>query len=65
MADGDSANTGANDDLKAKMREALERKQGHHHPDDSAGHKSKAHGPEVAGGATPKVHRRKAGGGGS
>jgi len=56
---------GNNDDLKAKMREALERKQGNDHPDDSAGHKSKAHGPEVAGGATPKVHRRKAGGGGS
>lgn len=56
---------GNNDDLKAKMREALERKQGHDHPDDTAGHKDKAHGPEVAGGATPKVHRRKAGGGGS
>lgn len=61
--------SGQNEDLKAKMREALERKQGHDHPDDhpddSAGHKGKAHGPEVAGGATPKVHRRKAGGGGS
>jgi hypothetical protein len=56
---------GNNDDLKEKMREALQRKQGHGHPDDSAGHRSKAHGPEVAGGATPKVHRRKAGGGGS
>jgi hypothetical protein len=54
-----------NEDLKAKMREALARKQGHDHPDDSAGHKAKAHGPEVAGGATPKVHRRKAGGGGA
>ena len=42
-----------------------EREQGHDHPDDSAGHRSKAHGPEVAGGATPKVHRRKAGGGGA
>jgi hypothetical protein len=56
---------GNNDDLKAKMREALDRKQGHDHPDDSAGHQAKAHGPEVAGGATPKVHRRKAGGGGA
>ena len=56
---------GNNDDLKEKMREALQRKQGHDHPDDSAGHRSKAHGPEVAGGATPKVHRRKAGGGGA
>ena len=53
-----------NEDLKAKMREALERKQGAHHPDDSAETKSKTHGPEVVGGA-PKMHRRKAGGGGS
>lgn len=54
-----------NDDLKAKMREALERKQGKtrgvDHPADS---KEKAHGPEVLGGA-PKMHRRKAGGGGA
>ena len=53
-----------NEDLKAKMREALERKKGNQHPDDSAGAKSKTHGPEVVGGA-PKMHRRKAGGGGS
>ena len=33
--------------------------------DDSAGSKGKAHGPEVTGGAAPKMHRRKAGGGGS
>ena len=54
-----------NDDLKAKMREALERKNGNRkgvpHP---AGSKEKAHGSEVVGGG-PKVHRRKAGGGGS
>ena len=61
MADGNNAN----EDLKAKMREALDRKKGTDHPDDSAGHQGKAHGPEVAGGAAPKVHRRKAGGGGS
>jgi hypothetical protein len=61
MADGNHAN----DDLKAKMREALERKKGTDHPDDSAGPKGKAHGPEVTGGAAPKMHRRKAGGGGS
>jgi hypothetical protein len=57
----------ANEDLKAKMREALERKK-------QAGAKGKggekplhekAHGSEVAGGAAPKMHRRKAGGGGS
>jgi hypothetical protein len=53
-----------NEDLKAKMREALERKKGARHPDDSAEAKSKTHGPEVVGGA-PKMHRRKAGGGGS
>lgn len=57
--------TNGNDDLKAKMREALDRKQAHLHPDDSAGSKGKAHGPEVGGGVAPKMHRRKAGGGGS
>jgi hypothetical protein len=57
----------ANADLKAKMREALERKNQANHPSSSDGGqgKEKAHGPEVAGGAAPKVHRRKAGGGGS
>lgn len=54
-----------NDDLKAKMREALDRKQAHLHPDDSSGAKEKAHGPEVAQGAKPQMHRRKAGGGGA
>ncbi|GAA5156568.1 hypothetical protein GCM10023340_44780 [Nocardioides marinquilinus] len=55
-----------NDDLKAKMREALDRKnkkeKGVH--DDGVVHE-KAHGPEVSGGAAPKMHRRKAGGGGA
>ena len=60
----ENAGTG-NEDLKAKMREALERKQAHHHPEDSTGSQGKAHGPEVSGGATPKMHRRKAGGGGA
>ena len=36
------ADAKGNDDIKAKMREALERKQAHLHPDDSAGAKSKA-----------------------
>lgn len=55
----------ANDDLKAKMREALERKQANDRgvPKDGPV-KEKAHGSEVVGGA-PKMHRRKAGGGGS
>ncbi len=56
---------GSNEDLKAKMREALERKQGN---DTGVAKdqpvKEKAHGSEVVGGA-PKMHRRKAGGGGS
>ena len=60
MADQDP-----NADIKAKMREALDRKKGHAHPDDSAGSKEKAHGSEVTGGSGPKMHRRKAGGGGS
>ena len=57
---------GQNDDLKAKMREALERKnskeKGVHQDGPLA---EKAHGSEVVGGAGPKMHRRKAGGGGS
>ena len=55
-----------NEDLKAKMREALERKQSNDRgvPKDAPA-KEKAHGSEVTGGAGPKMHRRKAGGGGS
>jgi len=55
----------ANDDLKAKMREALDRKKSNDRgvPKDGPS-KEKAHGSEVVGGA-PKMHRRKAGGGGS
>ena len=57
---------GANEDLKAKMREALDRKNRKEkgvHEDGPL--KEKAHGSEVAGGTGPKLHRRKAGGGGS
>ena len=57
---------GANDDLKAKMREALDRKNKKEkgvHADGPV--QEKAHGSEVVGGAGPKMHRRKAGGGGS
>ena len=57
--------SGANDDLKAKMREALDKKnkseKGVHEDGPLA---EKAHGSEVVGGG-PKLHRRKAGGGGS
>ena len=59
---------GANEDIKAKMRAALDRKNKANHPTESDGAPhgaEKAHGPEVAGGAAPKIHRRKAGGGGS
>lgn len=54
-----------NDDLKAKMREALERKNSNEKgvPQDGPV-REKAHGSEVMGGG-PKMHRRKAGGGGA
>lgn len=55
-----------NDDLKAKMREALDRKNSKEkgvHQDVPL--KEKAHGSEVTGSAAPQMHRRKAGGGGS
>ena len=66
-ADGNAdGNPAGNEDLKAKMREALERKQANDRgvPHDGPV-KEKAHGSEVTGGAGPKMHRRKAGGGGS
>jgi hypothetical protein len=54
-----------NDDLKAKMREALDRKRANDRGvPDGAPAKEKAHGSEVSGGG-PRMHRRKAGGGGS
>ena len=55
----------ANDDIKAKMREALDKKNRREqgvHQDGPV--REKAHGSEVDAGG-PKVHRRKAGGGGS
>ena len=62
----ESPQSDPNADLKAKMREALQRKQGHQHPDDTAGSREKAHGPEVVGrNAGTQMHRRKAGGGGA
>ena len=63
--------SGANEDLKAKMREALERKKSGNSGGkggvgaDGGPVREKAHGSEVTGGAGPKMHRRKAGGGGS
>lgn len=58
-----------NEDLKAKMRAALDRKNSEEHGvHDDAPPKEKAHGSEVpggAGGAAQRMHRRKAGGGGA
>jgi hypothetical protein len=59
------ADASGNDDLKAKMREALDRKNSNEkgvHKDGPV--REKANGSEVVGGG-PKMHRRKAGGGGS
>ena len=54
-----------NDDIKAKMRLAIDRKKaGTKHTADQVEAREKVHGSEVVGGA-PKLHRRKAGGGGS
>ena len=68
-SDDHSQNDGAPDDLadmKAKMREALDRKNAKAKGvAEDAPLKEKAHGSEVQGGAGPKMHRRKAGGGGS
>ncbi|WP_122818338.1 DUF5302 domain-containing protein [Nocardioides pantholopis] len=53
------------EDLKSRMREALERKQANDRGVPQAGPvREKAHGSEVVGGG-PRMHRRKAGGGGS
>lgn len=61
MSDADTGN----DDLKAKMREALDKKNAKAGGMTEDGPpKEKAHGSEVSGGG-PKMHRRKAGGGGS
>ncbi len=62
--------SGDNDDLKARMREALDkknagrRKKGEKGVHEDGPVREKAHGSEVLDGA-PKMHRRKAGGGGS
>ena len=61
----EQSGTPSNDDLKAKMKEALERKQSNDRGVPKAGpSKEKVHGSEVLGGG-PRTHRRKAGGGGS
>jgi hypothetical protein len=53
----------SNEDLKAKMRELLDKKKAASHgSSEGAASQEKVHGSEVVGGA-PKMHRRKAGGG--
>lgn len=55
----------ANEDLKAKMREVLDKKNaGRRGVKQDGPVPEKAHGSEVVG-TGPKLHRRKAGGGGS
>ena len=53
-------------DIKAKMRQALDRKQAHDRGTDEDGHRKEEKAPETHG---PQggvhMHRRKAGGGGS
>ena len=50
-----------NDDLKAKMRQALEKKQEAQHASaERADESEKVHGSEVAG-ASRRLHRRKSG----
>ncbi|MCX6396512.1 MAG: DUF5302 domain-containing protein [Propionibacteriales bacterium] len=59
------ADQNSNEDLKAKMREALDKKKANERGGAGSGSaQEKVHGSEVVGGA-PKMHRRKAGGGGS
>jgi hypothetical protein len=65
MPRADDEQSGANDDLKAKMRAALDRKNSRQKGvQEDAPLREKAHGSEVVGGG-PKMHRRKAGGGGA
>lgn len=62
---GDDENADPNADLKQKMRAALDAKNKRSKGvAEDAPLKEKAHGSEVVGGG-PKMHRRKAGGGGS
>lgn len=55
-----------NEDLKAKMREALDKKNsGRKGVKKDGPLAEKAHGSEVVGAGGPTMHRRKAGGGGA
>ena len=62
MSQDNAAHDRGNEDLKAKMREALDRKNAKAQGvQEDAPIREKAHGSEVHGGATPKIHRRKSG----
>ena len=65
--DHNDEGTGGEDDVKAKMREALERKKANVSGVDEHGHKKeKGHGPDTHGPlGGVHMHRRKAGGGGA
>jgi len=60
---GPSGANGPNEDLKAKMRAALDRKRANDRgvPKDGPV-REKAHGSELDGGPMQRLHRRKAGG---
>lgn len=62
---GKQGNSG-NEDIKAKMREALDRKKPHDEVEGRGHDKEKGSGPETHGPmGGMHLHRRKAGGGGS
>jgi len=63
----DHGDHGSEDDVKARMREALERKKANISGVDEHGHKKeKGHGPDTHGPlGGVHMHRRKAGGGGA
>lgn len=65
--ESDDTAQGAGDDVKARMREALERKKAHVSGVDEHGHKKeKGHGHDTHGPlGGVHVHRRKSGGGGA
>ena len=61
MTDKDASSTTPNDDVKAKFREALERKKAaSHRSADGVEHTGSVHGPETDGGGQ-RMFRRKSG----
>lgn len=61
MANEEAASTAPDDDVKAKFREALERKKAQtHRSAEGAEHTGSRHGPETGGGGQ-RMFRRKSG----